>query len=317
MAQDFTDLATTEGYAALLTHIGDRDVALALAFDPAYTSPTNVKTRTVRWNSVNGYWEYYTGSVWSALASTYNITAAKASNITGGAAGGLLYQSAADTTAKLALGTTNYVLTAGASAPQWVAQSTLSVASAATAGDSANLGGVAAASYAKIGKQTVWVPSGAMTPRITNGPSVGLTESTTNKLMLSTLNFDATTAEYAQFTIAMPKSWNAGTVTFKALVSHASGTGNVIFSLSGISFASDDALDGTAFPAAVTHSALTIGTANDIYISAESSALTITGAGKSEYVTFQVARDTSDTLAVDARLHGIQLFYTTDAQNDA
>lgn len=167
------------------------------------------------------------------------------------------------------------------------------------------------------GKETIWIPAGAMTPRITNGPSSGIVETTTNKLMLGTLDFDTTTAEYAQFTVAMPKSWNAGSVSFKALVSHASGTGNVIFSLAGISFASDEALDGTAFPTAVPHSALTVGTANDIYISAESAAVTITGAGKSEYVTFQVARDVSDTLDVDARLHGIQLFYTTDAANDA
>jgi hypothetical protein len=38
----------------------------------------------------------------------------------------------------LALGTTNYVLTAGASAPQYVAQSTLSVGSATTATTATN-----------------------------------------------------------------------------------------------------------------------------------------------------------------------------------
>jgi hypothetical protein len=47
--------------------------------------------------------------------------------------GDLLYASGTTTLAKLALGTTNYVLTAGASAPQYVAQSTLAVGSATNA----------------------------------------------------------------------------------------------------------------------------------------------------------------------------------------
>jgi hypothetical protein len=50
----------------------------------------------------------------------------------------LHYQSAASTTTFLALGTTNYVLTAGATAPQYVAQSSLSVGSATTAGSVTN-----------------------------------------------------------------------------------------------------------------------------------------------------------------------------------
>lgn len=58
--------------------------------------------------------------------------------------GDTLYASGATTLSKLALGTINYVMTAGASAPQYVAQSTLSVGSATTATTATNLaGGVA------------------------------------------------------------------------------------------------------------------------------------------------------------------------------
>lgn len=79
----------------------------------------------------------------SALSYWKNVTAASvaigtATNLAGGAAGSLPYQSAAGTTAMLALGTTNFVLTAGASAPQYVAQSTLAV------GTATNLAGGAA-----------------------------------------------------------------------------------------------------------------------------------------------------------------------------
>jgi hypothetical protein len=69
----------------------------------------------------------------SSLSVGSATTATTASNVSGGTTGSLLYQSAASTTTSLALGTTNYVLTAGASAPQYVAQSTLSVGSASTA----------------------------------------------------------------------------------------------------------------------------------------------------------------------------------------
>ena len=55
--------------------------------------------------------------------------------------GDLLYASGSATLSKLGIGTTNYVLTAGVSAPQYVAQSTLSVGSATTATNLA--GGIA------------------------------------------------------------------------------------------------------------------------------------------------------------------------------
>jgi hypothetical protein len=77
MAQDFTALSTTELYAALLTHINDRDAALALGLDPATTTVTNPLTNSVRWNSANRYWEKFGGVSWAPLASPYAI------NITG------------------------------------------------------------------------------------------------------------------------------------------------------------------------------------------------------------------------------------------
>jgi hypothetical protein len=75
------------------------------------------------------------GTSLTGTAASLSIggTAAKATNVAGGAAGSLPYQTAADTTAFLALGISGYVLTAGASAPGYVAQSTLSVGTATNA----------------------------------------------------------------------------------------------------------------------------------------------------------------------------------------
>jgi hypothetical protein len=72
-------------------------------------------------------------SILGSIVSGAVASATSATNLSGGTAGALAYQSGVGATTFLTLGTTNYVLTAGASAPQYVAQSTLSVGSAATA----------------------------------------------------------------------------------------------------------------------------------------------------------------------------------------
>ena len=171
------------------------------------------------------------------------------------------------------------------------------------------------------GKQAVWIPASAMAARTSNGMASGTVETTTNKVMLKTLDADASTQEFAQFAITMPKSWNEGTVSFLAVWSHAATTTNfgVAWSLAGLAVSDDDALD-TAFGTAVVVTD-TGGTTNDLYRTAESAAVTISGSPAAlDTVFFQVARvpaDAADTMAVDARLHGIVLFITTDAGNDA
>jgi len=75
-----------------------------------------------------------TGAV--TLAGTLGV-ANGGTNLTSYTAGDLLYASGTTALSKLAIGTTNYVLTAGASAPQYVAQSTLSVGSATNATNTA------------------------------------------------------------------------------------------------------------------------------------------------------------------------------------
>lgn len=75
-----------------------------------------------------------TAPQWSAPSA---VSVGTATNLAGGAAGSMPYQTGAGATAFLSLGTTNFVLTAGASAPQYVDQSTLSVGSATNANNTA------------------------------------------------------------------------------------------------------------------------------------------------------------------------------------
>ncbi|MFD1982463.1 DUF2793 domain-containing protein [Mesorhizobium newzealandense] len=173
---------------------------------------------------------------------------------------------------------------------------------------------------ADIGKQTVWVPAGAMVPRTTNGAATGTAEMATNKNMLATLDFDTTTQEFAQFDIRMPKSWNEGTVTFIPVWSHAATTTNfgVAFGLDAVAVSDGDALD-VAFGTAVVVTD-TGGTTNTSYQGAESGAVTVSGSpAAGDLVMFRIHRDPangSDTMAIDARLHGVVVLYVIDTLKD-
>lgn len=173
---------------------------------------------------------------------------------------------------------------------------------------------------ADIGKQTIWVPASAMVANTTNGAAPGTVESSTNDVMWKTLDFDTTTQEYAQFSVAMPKSWDEGTVTFIPYWSHPSTTTNfgVVWGLAGIAFGNSDAWDA-AFGTAQT-STDTGGTTDDVFIGPESSAITIGGSpAESDIVLFRVTRvvaNGSDTMAVDARLIGVKVLYTINALKD-
>lgn len=170
------------------------------------------------------------------------------------------------------------------------------------------------------GTHSIWVPAVAMYGRTTDGAATGSAETSTNKVMLKTLDFDATTAEYAQFAVRMPKSWNLGTVSASFVWSHAATTTNfgVTWGIQGVALSDGDALD-TAFGTAV-YVDDTGGTTDDVYTTATTAAVTIAGTPTAEdYVVFQVQRDpddSADTMAVDARLHGVMLYYVTNAPTD-
>ena len=169
------------------------------------------------------------------------------------------------------------------------------------------------------GKETIWIPAVAMYPNSTNGAEANQVE-LSNGPEIKVLDFDKDSDEFAQFGVAFPKSWNAGTVTFQAFFTATStNTGTTAWGLSGVALADNGDLN-TAFGTQVVATAKAhSGTSNDLDVSAESGNVTIAGSpGDDEYVFFQVSRDVSaDSLTADARLLGIKLFYTTDSANDS
>ena len=171
------------------------------------------------------------------------------------------------------------------------------------------------------GKETMWVPSSAMYGATTNPADAQQVETTAVRPDMKVLDFDAGTDEFAQFSVAFPKSWNEGTVTYQVYWTPAStNTGDCIFGLQGVSCGDSDTID-VAYGTAINVTDAGIGTVEDQQVSAESSAVTIAGSPAVDQLTyFQLFRDANaggDTFSADARVLGIKLFFTTDAANDA
>jgi len=172
------------------------------------------------------------------------------------------------------------------------------------------------------GTHTIWIPAGAMRPTVSNGcASLTDVETTAGRPDLQVLDFDASSDEHAQFQISFPKSWDEGTVTYRVFwTSTATDTDGVTWSLQGVACADGDTAD-VAYGTAVTVDDANQSTAEDIYVSTTSTAVTIAGSpAADEIVFFRAFRDVSDandTAAEDARLIGIQVFFTVNAADDS
>jgi len=176
---------------------------------------------------------------------------------------------------------------------------------------------------AVTGKQTIWVPATAMYATTTNGcADIDQTELTAGQPELKTLDFDPSSDENAQFTIAFPKAWDPSQLIMYQVfwTANSTNTGNCIWNLKGVAIADNDAID-TAFGTAVAITDAHSGTANDLNVTAQSGSVTIAGSpAADEDVFFNISRDAndgSDTFTGDAKLLGIKIFFATNLPNDA
>lgn len=171
------------------------------------------------------------------------------------------------------------------------------------------------------GKETIWVPASAMYPTTTNPAEANQVETTAGRPDMKVMDFADAADDFAQFSVAFPKSWNEGTVTYQCFwTPSTTNTGDCIFGLQGVSCGDNDTID-VAFGTAVNVTDAGIGTVEDQQVTAESSAVTIAGSPAVDQQTyFQIFRDADaggDTYTGVARLLGIKIFFTTDAANDA
>ena len=173
---------------------------------------------------------------------------------------------------------------------------------------------------ATAGVQTIWIPAAAMRPTDDSG-CADITSAATQagRPDMVVLDFDDGSDEHAQFQVAFPKSWNEGTITFQVYwCSTATDTDGVSWGLQGVSVPDNSTID-VAYGTAVVVDDVNQGAAEEMLVSPTSSTVTIAGAAVDTVTFFRIFRDVSDandTAAEDARLIGVKLFFTTDAEND-
>ena len=160
------------------------DVSIAIA-------ASQITSGTIDSARISGSYTGITG-VNTLTAGTWNATTIAVgyggTGLTTYTAGDLIYASGSATLSKLALGTTTYVLVAGAAAPEYVAQSTLSVGSATTATNATNVATTATSTNADFfipfvaasttGNQALGVDAGITYNPSTNAITAGISGGT-------------------------------------------------------------------------------------------------------------------------------------------
>jgi len=166
-------------------------------------------------------------------------------------------------------------------------------------------------------RQELWIPVSMMTARVSSGAGAATRDSGSNDVTTPVFDFDQTAAEYVHFNWAPPKRWDRGTVAFIPYwtADAGSATQTCIFTLAGVAISNDDTTNATFGTPQSSSDALII--AGDLHVGPESSAITIDGSpAEADLVVFQLARNVADTLAADARLIGIKLIWSANADND-
>jgi len=180
---------------------------------------------------------------------------------------------------------------------------------------------VASAVIKTAGLETIWVPAASMRPTSSNGcAAITDVETTAGRPDLQVLDFDKDADEAAQFSIAFPKSWNEGTITFAVYYIGLAATTGVAFGLQGVSVGDNEEAD-QAYGTAVVVTDDSQGDATEVLITATSGAVTLANSPAAGDISFfRLFRDVSDgndDMAGDARVLGVKIFFTTNAANDA
>jgi hypothetical protein len=203
-----------------------------------------------------------------------------------------------------------------------IAHDIVGIADSVSAKDGGNFAGDISSGGLPVkvaGKESMWIPSSAMKPTVTNGCAAHASvETTSGRPDMIVLDFDKDADEFAQFQIAFPKSWDEGTITYQVYWAGIAATTNCVWTLQGVAISDNETID-VVYGTAVAVDDAAQGAVEELLVSAESGAVTIAGTpAVGDICYFRIGRDISeDNMAGDARLLGIKLFFNTDAKNDS
>ena len=267
------------------------------------------------------------GSIVSGAVASATL-ATTATNVAGGAAGSLVYQSGAGATTTLALGTTNYVLTAGATAPQYVAQSTLSVGSATSATTATNLAGGAASQipYQTGSGTTSFIANGTSGQVLTSNGSSAPTWTNPSANVTITDDTSSATAYYPLFS-RVTSGTTSTEYTSSTKLNYTPFTGLLAataFSGSGASLTNLTAgnLTGTIPSAVLGNSTVYIGT-TAIALNRASASISLTGtsidgsAGSATTATTATTATNATNIAITDNTSSVSTYYPVLSLNSS
>jgi len=177
-------------------------------------------------------------------------------------------------------------------------------------------------SLSALGKRTIWIPASAMEPAASSAGSFpsapGLIQpGGVGSAGYSPLDFDPAVTEAAQFSFYLPKSASATAPTAQiAWTAASTSTSSVLWALGCNAYADNIIIDDAVSISTVLdpHS----GTSSKLNVAADFT-VPVGSLASNRWIQCEIARrgaDGTDTLAVDARLIGVTLLYTTDKPND-
>lgn len=173
-----------------------------------------------------------------------------------------------------------------------------------------------------VGLQTLYIDGMSLSADLTNGCDAPATVAHNGAInpMIMGCGFSGSADQYAQFKVAFPKRWNAGTFTYRMhWTSHAAGSGNVQWRIQAVAASDGDSLDA-AFGGTVEVTD-TFQSVDLHHISPLSVAVPIGGSPvKEDLISFRIwrnATNVSDTKAEKCYLLGVEIFFTPNEVNDA